>query len=131
MNNSGSIKTFDIPIDYKIILSYTDSESIFNSPTEGISKYSLKSLFSYDLNEKVNINYSIKYLSKKIIFYERLESHFISDLTLNYSINQNIFLKLGVKNLANYKDSRISENSDLLTTYDPGRRLLLHINLKK
>lgn len=131
LNNSGSIKTFDIPIDYKIILSYTDSESIFNSPTEGISKYSLKSLFSYDLNEKVNINYSIKYLSKKIIFYERLESHFISDLTLNYSINQNIFLKLGVKNLANYKDSRISENSDLLTTYDPGRRLLLHINLKK
>jgi len=133
LNNSGIIKTLNSKvINYKTILSYTDSESIYNSPTEGISKYSMKTFFSFNINKIIKINYSLKYLSDKIIFETQLEDHFISDLVFNYNLNKNINLKFGIKNIFNYKDSRaIDEESDLLTTYDPGRRFLLNINYTK
>ena len=71
-------------------------------------------------------------MSDKIIFETQLEDHFISDLVFNYNFNKNINLKFGIKNIFNYKDPRaIDEESDLLTTYDPGRRFLLNINYTK
>ena len=45
------------------------------------------------------------------------------------NITNNLIIKFGVKNLFDYKDNRRLE-SDILTTYDPGRRYVINLMLK-
>ena len=51
------------------------------------------------------------------------------DLTGVINVSDFLNLKVGCKNILNYKDKRrlLDEYSDILTTYDPGRRLFAEI----
>ena len=52
----------------------------------------------------------------------------MSDLICSWNFNSNIYIKLGVKNIFNYTDK--NSQTDILTSYDPGRRVLINIILK-
>ena len=62
-----------------------------------------------------------------------LEDYFISDLILSLTLNKNMSLNFGYKNLFNYTDQRrFLENESLrniLSSYEPGRRSFFEINL--
>ena len=79
-----------------------------------------------------SFNINIKYCGKKynynqeIYFYEQLDDYWMTDLIWSMDYDY-IVLNIGVKNIFDYLDkNRI--NSEVLNTYDPGRRIFLSLN---
>ena len=62
-----------------------------------------------------------------------LEPFWISDVIVIPVNNDKYRLKVGVKNIFNYKDPRRNLGEDLLNSYDPGRRVFVEasFNYKK
>ena len=69
------------------------------------------------------------YLNEKT----KLDGFAMVDFLGSFKINDNLFVKLGVKNLLNYVDERrfLDSGYEYLTSYDPGRRIFIDINLKQ
>ena len=83
------------------------------------------------MGEKFNFSQENDYVGLPSITI--LEPFWISDLMFIPVNNEKYRLKVGVKNLFNYKDSRRNFGEDLLNSYDPGRRIFVEasFNYKK
>ena len=117
---------------FKFVYNFTNPESDNRSALQLISKHSFR--FNWLRNiikERLDISFNIKYAGEKFVILGSekliLDDYILSDLIALINFNKNLELKLGFKNLFDYKDDRrlLSEGSDFLTTYDPGRRFIL------
>ena len=130
----------------KFFYNYTLPQSDSNNALNLISKHSMRFYFNRFISEKVQLALNIKYSSSKDIYIEsyieseniesyieseklKLKEHTMIDLTGVINVSDFLNLKVGCKNILNYKDKRrlLDEYSDILTTYDPGRRLFAEI----
>ena len=130
----------------KFFYNYTLPQSDSNNALNLISKHSMRFYFNRFISEKVQLALNIKYSSSKDIYIEsyieseniesyiegeklKLKEHIMIDLTGVINVSDFLNLKVGCKNILNYKDKRrlLDEYSDILTTYDPGRRLFAEI----
>tara|TARA_Y100001935_G_scaffold255459_1_gene268688 strand:- start:520 stop:2916 length:2397 start_codon:yes stop_codon:yes gene_type:complete len=126
-NNNDVLKGF---------YNYTLPKSRYNSALELISKYSFRLSYNKYLDEKVNFIINVKYNGPKYIYLNektKLDGFAMVDFLGSFKINDNLFVKLGVKNLLNYVDERrfLDSGYEYLTSYDPGRRIFIDINLKQ
>ena len=117
---------------FKFVYNFTNPESDNRNALQLISKHSFR--FNWLRNivkEKLDLSFNIKYAGEKFIILGSekliLDDYILSDLIALINFNKNLELKVGFKNLFDYKDDRrlLSEGSDFLTTYDPGRRFIL------
>ncbi len=124
--------------DLKFVYNYTYPKSNNKEALELISKHSLRLNYLYKaIKNKLDISVGAKYSGDKIIYDSneniRLDDYWMIDILSIIKVNDNTRLKLGYKNLLDYKDNRRflddSYEKDLLTTYDPGRRFIAEINL--
>ena len=117
----------------KLFFNYTYPESKSKTATELISKYSLRINFNHLLTENLLFISNIRYISKKDVYFDDnkiiLDDYSLVEVIGKYNITNNLIIKFGVKNLFDYKDSRRFE-SDILTSYDPGRRYIINLMLK-
>ncbi len=114
----------------KGIYSYTSANSKSNDTLDGISKHAIKIQIHHQFNNKLRLSLSTKYCSNKYWEEILLDAYTISDLLFTWEGNNNIFFKFGIKNIFDYIDRRSeSEISDILTSYDPGRRFFMQITL--
>ncbi len=123
----------------KFVYNLTDATSKSNEILEGISKHAFRVNMNYKILKSLDLVSNVKYAGSKFIFdqeqdfvgnesIKKLSSYFLTDLYLVSKYNKMIF-KVGVKNLFNYKDpNRFS--TDILNTYDPGRRLFFEFGFK-
>ena len=118
----------------KFFYNYTLPESSSNSALELISKNSLRLQYDKFLSEKIKIVSSIKYLSAKDVFIGdsmlALDEYIMSEIVGIFNFTESVSVKIGCKNLFNYKDDRrfSGVNEDILTSYDPGRRFFIGFN---
>ena len=116
----------------KLIYNYTLPESNSNEILEGISKHAVRIHYVHNISSRQSFNINIKYCGKKYnydqetYFYEQLNDYWMTDIiwSLDYDY---IALNLGVKNIFHYLDKN-HINSEVLNTYDPGRRFYFSIN---
>ena len=133
----------------KFVYNYTNPKSTTKDALELISKHSAKLNYTYNiLSNKIKFIANLKYTSEKFIFdctdlndnnscedneyyKDYLEEFYLLDTIFDFKIKKRISLKIGCKNILNYiDDNRFSnDNQDRLTSYDPGRRYILGINL--
>ena len=120
---------------FKFVYNFTNPESDNQSALQLISKHSFR--FNWLRNiikERLDISFNIKYAGEKFVILGSekliLDDYILSDLVALINFNKNLELKVGFKNIFDYKDDRrlLSESSDFLTTYDPGRRFILELN---
>ena len=116
----------------KFVYNYTLPESDSNEILEGVSKHAVRINYVYNISSKQSFNINIKFCGKKynynqeIDFYEQLADYWMTDLIWSMDYDY-IALNIGVKNIFHYLDkNRI--NSEVLNTYDPGRRIFLSLN---
>ena len=121
---------------YKIFYNYTLPSSNNNSAIELISKHTMRVSFNNNLSKKIKLISNIKYSSTKNV-YIGSEKIKLDDITMVeiiglININKNLSFKIGIKNLFDYKDSRrlLDTNQEILSSYDPGKRIFLQIDLK-
>ncbi len=117
---------------FKFVYNFTNPESDNQSALQLISKHSFRfNWLRTIIKEKLDISFNIKYAGEKFVMLGSekliLDDYILSDLIAMVNFNKNLELKVGLKNLFDYKDDRrlLSEGSDFLTTYDPGRRFIL------
>ena len=117
---------------FKFVYNFTNPESDNQSALQLISKHSFRfNWLRTIIKEKLDISFNIKYAGEKFVILGSekliLDDYILSDLIALINFNKNLELKVGFKNLFDYKDDRrlLSEGSDFLTTYDPGRRFIL------
>ena len=122
----------------KFVYNLTDASSNSSEILEGISEHALRINLYYSLSNNLDIIANIKYSGEKFIFDQEqnfvgnpsvieLSSYFIADFYMSYSYG-NIVFKTGIKNLFDYKDPK-RFSSDILNTYDPGRRVFVEIGI--
>ena len=117
----------------KFFYNYTFPKSDNNNALELISRHSMRFYFNKFISEKVQLASNVKYASNKNIYIEsekiKLEEHIMIDLISIINLSDFFKLKVGGKNITNYKDKRrlLEEHNDILTTYDPGRRLFVEV----
>ena len=124
ITNNGSLK---------FTYSYTDTPEQYRNKLSGVSIHSMKSTFKYSFNSNIDLLYSYRFLSHKKIYDYELDPYDISNLYLDFkeSNSQNDFyIQVGVKNLFDYKDPRRLIGTDILTSYDPGKRYYLNLIFK-
>ncbi len=123
----------------KFVYNLTDATSKSDEILEGISKHAFRININHKILESLEVVTNIKYVGNKFIFdqeqdfvgnesIKKLSSYFLTDMYL-ISNHSNIIFKVGLKNLFNYKDSN-RFSTDILNTYDPGRRLFCEIGFK-
>ena len=117
---------------FKFVYNFTNPESNNRNALQLISKHSFRfNWLRTIIKEKLDFSFNIKYAGEKFVILGSekliLDDYILSDLIALINFNKNLELKLGFKNLFDYKDDRrlLSEGSDFLTTYDPGRRFIL------
>ena len=130
-------RILDNKTSMKFVYNHTNPKSKNNKALELISKNSFRfNLYAKTSIDKLDISLSTKFSSKKFIFDQNntkifLDDYYLMDLLAIVNFNDLIKMKLGCKNLLNYKDDRrlLEDNyqKDFLTTYDPGRRFVVEI----
>lgn len=132
MNASFNFKDLINNTDIKLTFSITDAPDEYKDYLSGVSKYSLKSTINYSLSKKVELALANKFLSSKTLYDENLEEYFMSNAFITFLPYSNFHVKIGVKNLFNYKDPRAEgpNSTDILTSYDPGRRFYINLVFK-
>ena len=98
---------------------------------EGISKHAFRMQYLFHFSDKYSVTFSTKHSGKKYNYdqeaylLEEINSYWISDVL--WSINLDYFnLTVGMKNMFNHIDQN-SVDSEVLSTYDPGRRWFLNV----
>ena len=121
----------------KFLFNYTDPYSKNSNALELMSKYSLRLNYLYNLiDEQLQLSLNTKYTGRKAIENVWLEDYVILDAL--FILNLDFFeLKIGRKNIFNYKDDRrllVDDNgytaTEYLSSYDPGRRYVFHLSYK-
>ena len=121
---------------FKSFYNYTLPKSRYDSALELISKHSFRLSYNKFLDEKVSFVINVKYNGPKYIYLSektKLDGFAMVDFLGSFKINDNLFVKLGVKNLLNFVDDRrfLDSGYEYLTSYDPGRRIYIDFNLKQ
>ena len=122
----------------RFVYNLTDASSSSNEILEGISKHALRLNAYYKLLNEFDLVINAKYIGKKFIFDQEqdfvgnqslisLPEYFLYDAYIVGSFNH-FGIKVGVKNIFDYKDSN-RFSSDILNNYDPGRRLFFELSL--
>jgi len=123
----------------KFVYNLTNVHFKSDEISEGISRHAFRINFIQDLyKEKFKMIFTANYCSEKdnydqeLFYLKVLESYWISDLIFSAKIMKLINLKFGVKNIFDYRDgSRFDViNSNVLSSYDPGKRYFFEFNLK-
>ena len=116
----------------KFVYNYTNPRSDNSEALELISKHSFRLNWLRNIiDNKFDMAFNIKYAGEKFIILGSeklvLDDYFLADLITIITLNKNFKFKFGYKNIFNYKDDRrlLSEGSDFLSTYDPGKRFVL------
>ena len=121
----------------KFVYNNTQSKSNNIEALELVSENSFRvNYLTTIIKEKLKLSYNLKYSGEKFIIDLTenkiiLDDYFISDLLLVSNLSKYLEVKVGCKNLFDYRDKR-SEFSEILTTSDPGRRYVfeLKFNIK-
>ena len=130
-------KLFNDNNKLKAFYNYTLPTSNNNTALELISKHTIRLSIQKKIFKKFKIISNIKYLSSKDIYLGSqkiiLDDYILWELISSTKISKYIDLKIGIKNIFDYKDDRrlLESNQEILTSYDPGRRLFIQFNLKK
>ena len=102
-----------------------------------MSKYSLRLNYLYDfIPDQLQFSLNTKYTGKKFVQNVWLEANTIVDALFVLNL-EFLELKIGRKNVFNYKDDRrllVDDNgytaTEYLSSYDPGRRYVFHLSFK-
>jgi len=134
INNNSNIR---------FVYNYTNPKSNSDEILEGISNHTFRLNYSRILNDYLDVAVIIRYTGEKNNFDQEedwiggnsikiLDACWLSDVIFYSKLNSAVNIKFGIKNLFDYKDpSRFDENeSDILNTYDPGRRFYFEFQLK-
>ena len=118
----------------KAVFNFTNPQSASISALELMSKYSIRFSYIYNIyRDKVKLSTNVKFNDKKFILEGGrkvwLDAYTFADLMLIFSGDM-LELKLGLKNLFDYKDDRRFLNTESLSSYDPGRRYIVQFSLK-
>ena len=129
---------------FKFVYNYTNLSSDSKEIQELISNHAFRLKYVQNIFSNMKIIFDARYMGEKFNFSQEndyvglpsitiLEPFWISDLMFIPVNNEKYRLKVGVKNLFNYKDSRRNFGEDLLNSYDPGRRIFVEasFNYKK
>ena len=122
------------------VYSYTEATSQFEDVMDGISKHSMKIRLNYIFSNNMNMGLSMHYNSKKKIDVSLedqnndrteidLPGYSLTNITFTKYFMSNLYFKFGIKNLFDYTDHNASF-PDFLSTYMPGRRFFISINLE-
>ena len=118
----------------KFVYNFTYPKADSNEVLEGISKHAIRIQYLLKLSENHSFIMNFKYQGKKNnydqINYEikTLEDFWLIDALWSISMKQ-FELLCGIKNIFNYKDSISNRiDNDILSSYDPGRRVFININ---
>ena len=140
LNLSSLLKVSD-KINFMSIYTFTDANSKYEDVMDGISAHSINLRLKYSPIKNWNILLSSKYNSNKKIDASLedqnnnrteiiLPGYSISDVTITKYFNTRNYLKVGVKNIFDYIDENTNEGQqDFLSSYEPGRRYFISINL--
>jgi len=131
-------KIFQNKSNFKVVYNHTNPKSNSRSSQELVSKNSLRMnlLTKTDL-KKLDISLSVKFSGEKFVYLDdekiALEDYSMIDLIGILNLKNNIKIKFGWKNLLDYSDNRrLLDNdyeSNILSSYDPGKRFIFEINL--
>ena len=120
---------------FKFIYNFTNPNSENIEALELISKNSIRFNWLRNIIEdRLNVAMNIKYSSEKFIVLNSekimLDDYIFLDIVGIININSILNMKVGFKNVLDYKDDRrfLDNGSDFLTTYDPGRRLFFQLD---
>ena len=120
------------PHTFKFVYNFTNPESDNQSALQLISKHSFRfNWLMRNVNDFINLSFNLKYAGEKFVILGSekliLDDYILADIIAIIDLTKHLELKAGYKNLFDYKDDRrlLSEGSDFLTTYDPGRRFIL------
>tara|TARA_B100000579_G_C22847358_1_gene865247 strand:+ start:2320 stop:4662 length:2343 start_codon:yes stop_codon:yes gene_type:complete len=121
----------------KLVYNHTSPKSNNKEALELISRNSLRfNIYAKTPLKKLDVSFSAKYSGDKIIYSGNeettLDDYFMVDLLGIFQPSNLTTIKLGYKNLLDFKDDRRLLNDsyerDLLTSYDPGRRFIIELN---
>ena len=128
----------------KFVYNYTNLSSDSQEIKELISNHAFRFKYIQNIFTSMKIIFDARYMGEKFNFSQEedyvglpsitiLEPFWISDIMFMPVNNERYRLKVGIKNLFNYKDSRRNLGEDLLNSYDPGRRVFVEVsfNYKK
>ena len=121
------------------VYSYTEATSQFDDVMDGISKHSMKIRLNYIFSSNMSMGLSMHYNSKKRIDVSLedqnndrteidLPGYSLTNITFTKNFMSNVYFKFGIKNLFDYTDHN-SSFPDFLSSYMPGRRFFISINL--
>jgi len=129
---------------FKFVYNYTNLSSDSPEIKELVSNHAFRFKYVQNVFSNMKIIFDARYMGEKFNFSQEedyvglpsitiLEPFWISDIMFMPLNNERYRLKVGVKNLFNYKDPRRNLGEDLLNSYDPGRRVFLEVsfNYKK
>ncbi len=118
----------------KFVYNFTNPKSISNEVLEGISKHAIRIHYLFKISEYHSFIMNFKYQGEKNNYNQRtyktktLEDFWLIDALWSISMKK-IDLLCGIKNIFNYKDSISNRiDNDILSSYDPGRRVFFNIN---
>jgi len=118
----------------KFVYNNTQSKSDNIEALELVSENSFR--FNYTgttIDQKFKLSLNLKYSSEKFIIditenKIMLDDYFMTDIIFISNLSKYVEVKVGCKNLFDYRDKR-SEFSEILTTSDPGRRVVFELKL--
>jgi len=125
---------------FKFVYNYTNLSSDSQEIQELVSNHAFRFKYVQNVFSNMKIIFDARYIGEKFNFNQVddfnedlsitiLEPFWISDVIVIPVNNERYRLKVGVKNLFNYKDPRRSLGEDLLNSYDPGRRVFVEASL--
>ena len=131
-------KIFQNKSNFKVVYNHTNPKSNSKSSQELISKNSIRmNLLTKTELKKLDISLSVKFSGEKFVYLDdekiALEDYSMIDLIGILNLKNDIKIKFGWKNLLDYSDNRrLLDNdyeSNILSSYDPGKRFVFEINL--
>ena len=137
--NINSSFNFSENLTLNSIYSFTEAISQFEDVMDGISKHSMKIRLNYIFSNNMNMGLSVHYNSKKRIDVSLedqnndrteidLPEYSLTNMTFTKYLMSSLYFKFGIKNLFDYTDQNNSF-PDFLSSYMPGRRFFISINL--
>ena len=129
---------------FKFVYNYTNISSDSNEIQELLSNHAFRFKYIQNIFLNMKVIFDSRYMGEKFNFDQEedyvdlpsitiLEPFWISDVIFMPVNNDKYRLKVGVKNIFNYKDPKRNLGEDILNSYDPGRRVFVEasFNYKK
>ena len=119
---------------YKFVFNYTNPKSNNEEALELMSKYSFRMNYLHDIIlDKLKISLNLKYSGKKFVFSGEkiwLDDFVMADVMFIATPLNYLEVKLGCKNILDYRDDRRFLDTEYLSSYDPGKRYVVQVKFK-